>query len=99
EGACEIALEERLELDQQRELVVLAQPLLGQIAPDGQALTQWNAHPLAHSERTKPQRRSERSARTPSTAMRGSASRRPALSTTTRITASGLPPAASASPR
>src|SRR5439155_16639296 len=89
--------EERLELDEQRELVVLAQALLQQVLPDGQALAKRDAHDPDHSERTELHRRSERNARTPSTAIRGSLSRRPARSTTTRSTASGRPPADSAS--
>ena len=48
ERACEVALEERLELDEQRELVVLAQALLQQVLPDGQALAKRDAHDPDH---------------------------------------------------
>jgi hypothetical protein len=44
ERAGEVALEERLELDEQRELLVALQLPLHQIAADGDALAKWNAH-------------------------------------------------------
>src|SRR5262249_53955631 len=46
ERAREIALEERLEFHQERELVVALDPLLREIARDRDALTEGDAHAL-----------------------------------------------------
>src|SRR5215472_17583798 len=42
--ALEVAGEQRLQLNEQRELVFAAKPLPHQVGPDAQALAQWHAH-------------------------------------------------------
>src|ERR1700750_1050511 len=43
-GALQVAGEQRLELDEQRELLIASQLLAHQVGPDAQRLTQWHRH-------------------------------------------------------